>query len=237
MIRFRSMNVRPMQLLLGFLVAVIFAIALSACQTVPQLSSNPIAQAAVAAAIDVGVGEAVTKGGISPALLVEGAKELKAYDTGQSVTIPALQAEVQVLILKYNLNPGQAAAVQVLEATLNALIQTQLQASSSAPSSAPAAISADVVTTLNIVLDDVISAASLYQTGAAAPATTDVPPQNKHFVLASVESPPVVGAAASLVLVASLQAFAHVQVASPVAAAITVLFTVGAAAIDNLIGN
>jgi hypothetical protein len=130
---------------------------------------------------------------------------------------------------KYQLNPGQVAAVQVLVATTNALIQAQVRA----PSSAPAAISADILTTLNIVLDDVISAASIYAPAVGVP-TTDIPQQNKHFVLASVETPEVVGGSVSLLLVLSLNAFAHIAISPPAAAAITVLATAGAALIDNL---
>lgn len=234
----RLHSFRPMQWLLAVLVAVIL-IMMCSCATTAKLNTDPVAQAAVAAVVDVAVGEAVQQG-VQPAAMVQIAAQLQAFDTGQATTVPALAAEIQTLVAKANLNPAQVAAVTILEATLNAVISQQLQAASSAPGGA---LNADTITTINIVLQDIVTAAQLYSGQPAQPPTTslapstpiDIPPQNRHFVLSSVESPQVVGASASLVLIACLQAFAHVDVNAPVGAAITVLFTVGAAAIDNLI--
>lgn len=106
--------------------------------------------------------------------------------------------------------------VQVaLVPVVNQAIAAAQAAASSAPSSAPAPVSSA-------------------PTALAVPAT-DVPAQNRHFVLAAVESPQAVGASAALVLIGCLQAFEHISVNAPTGAAITVLFTVAAAAIDNLI--
>lgn len=224
----KSFALKPMHWLLLFSCLTLLILAFSGCATIGKLNTDPVAQAALGAVVDVAVGEAVQKG-VQPAAMVAIATQLEAFDTGAAVTVPALTAEIQALVVKANLNPGQIAAVQILEATLDALITQQLAAASSAPAGA---ISSSTITTINIVLTDVITAAQLY---SAQPATTlDIPLQNKHFVLASVESPQMVGGAASLVLVASLQAFGHVSVGAPVAAALTVLLTAGAALIDEL---
>jgi hypothetical protein len=93
---------------------------------------------------------------------------------------------------------GLTLAQVALVPIVNQAIAAAQAASSSAPSSAPA---------------------------SSAPTTQvlDVPAQNKHFVLASVESPQVVGASSSLLLVTALKTLWHIDVSAPAAAAVTVL--------------
>ncbi|HTV76650.1 MAG TPA: hypothetical protein VMF03_00200 [Steroidobacteraceae bacterium] len=116
--------------------------------------------------------------------------------------ITAVVASVPQIPDQAEILAGLTAAQLILVPVVNQLIDLA-PAASSAPSSAPAA------------------------SVPAGAKVTDVPAQAKHFALASIETPQAVGAAASLVIVSSLQAFDHVTVNAPTAAALTVLLRGG----------
>jgi hypothetical protein len=222
--------------------------------------SSPTAQPYLIAAADVAVATAESKG-VSAAQITSIAQQALAADQGTAATLETVAAVANAQIAKLGLPAGDVQAAQILEAALTVAIQVQIgnNASIAQAQAAIGTVLNAIIAAANPTLVPVSSAPATTMNGYdvnedagcpyyeqpiakySGPAPTCVQalpapaPQNKHFVLASVESPAVVGAASSLVLVASLQAFAHVSVTSPVAAAITVLFTVGSAAIANLI--
>lgn len=112
-------------------------------------------------------------------------------------SVPSIPDQPEILA---GLTLAQVALVPIVNQAI-AAAQAAQAAASSAPSSAPAPSVAP---------------------GHPVP-QTDVPPQNKHFVLASVESPQAVGAAFSLVSITALKTFWHIDVSAPAAAALTVL--------------
>lgn len=114
--------------------------------------------------------------------------------------VPSIPDQPEILA---GLTLAQVALVPIVNQAI-AAAQAAQASSSSAPSSAPAA--------------------------ATPAATTDlapVPAQNRTFAL--IESPQAVGGATAAVSIAVLQAFWHIQTAAPVAAALVVLATLGAA--------
>lgn len=116
--------------------------------------------------------------------------------------VPSIPDQPEILA---GLTLAQVALMPIVN---QAIAAAQAAAASSAPSSAPAVA-----------------------TPAPTPATTTdlmpVPAQNRNFAL--IESPQAVGGATAVVSIAALQAFWHIQTAAPVAAALTVLATLGAA--------
>lgn len=198
--------------------------ALQGCATVGNwFATNPVAPVVVTISVDVAIA-AAEQNGVKAADINRIAQIALAADQGTTATLAAVSAAVNAEITKLNLPPLDLAAANALEALVSAAVQQKL-AGNADLASAQAAVAQ--------VLTAVVAATGGASTTFVPP--VEVPQQNKHFVLSSVESPPVVGASASLVLIACLQAFAHISVNAPVGAAITVLFTVGAAAIDNLI--
>jgi hypothetical protein len=194
------------------------------CATVGNwFATDPAAPVVVTISVDVAVA-AAEQNGVKASDINRIAQIALAADQGTTATLAAVSAAVNAEITKLNLPPLDLAAANALEALVSAAVQQKL-AGNADLASAQAAVSQ--------VLTAVIAATGGASTTRVAPA--EVPQQNKHFVLSSVESPQVVGASASLVLIACLQAFAHLNVNAPTGAAITVLFTVGAAALDNLI--
>lgn len=207
---------------------------LHGCATLTKIENaigSPAAQPYLIAAADVAVATAEAKG-VSAAQITGIAQKALAADSGTAASLATIAAVANAQIAKLGLPAGDVAAAQILEAALTVAIQAQIgnNASIAQAQSAIAVVLNAIIAAAN---PGVVSAPSSSPTAFVSPA--DMPARNTHFVLAAVESPTVVGSAAGLVLVASLQAFAHVSVAVPVAAAITVLFTVSAAAIDNLI--
>jgi PBP1b-binding outer membrane lipoprotein LpoB len=215
----RSMrySVTFMQLLL---VALLVSLLLSGCATAPTTKTGTPSTAAaivptsIMVLADGAVGVAVSKG-VSPSLIASDAYQLLQFTSGKSITIQALTAEIQTLETKANLNGVQAAAVSELVAAFDGIIAGYIQAGS---------LPASAQTTLEEIFGDLITAAELM--GAPNPAPSTVPVASvpsSSPAMAGLESPPVVGAATSTVIVAALKAFKGITVSSPAAAAITVL--------------
>lgn len=220
----------PLVLLLPFL---------HGCATLQKLTasvSSPAAQPFIQAGAQVAVATAEAKG-ISGAQIIGVAQKALQADSGTAATLATVGAAINAELMKLNLPAGDIAAASILEASFSLYINQQLGNNATV-----AQTQAAVADVLNAIIAAAGGLQALPATISSVPsgptafvAPTDVPAQNKRFVLAAVESPPVVGAAASLVLVGSMQAFAHISVPAPTAAALTVLFTIGAALIDNLI--
>lgn len=217
------------------IVGLLAASCLLGCATWQKITtavSSPQAQPFILAGAQIAVATAESKGVTAAQILDVAQKGLQA-SSNTAATLTTVAAAINTELAKQNLPQGDIDAAIILEASFSAYIQSKVGDNASLAQTQAAV--ADV-------LNAIIQAAGGLQ---AAPITSiepqtfapvaDVPPQNKHFVLASVEAPTVVGSAMSLVLVSSLQAFGHVSVGAPVAAAITVLFTAGAALIDNLV--
>lgn len=231
----RHFTIRPMYALLATLCVMVMLIALSGCATFAKITaavSSPQAQPFIQAGAQVAVATAESKGVTAAQIIGVAQKGLQA-DSGTAATLATVGQVINTELTKLNLPAGDIAAAAILEASFSVYIQSQL--GNNATVAQTQAAVADV-------LNAIIAAAGGLQavpTTSTEPQTfvpaADVPAQNKHFVLASVESPSMVGGAASLVLVSSLKAFGHVDVSAPVAAALTVLFTVSSALISNLI--
>lgn len=115
----------------------------SGCATTGGLT--PQAQSAVVVAADAAVSVAVSKG-VPAALIQDAAKALKALDTGSIATLPQVTAVLAPYLVK--LDPGQKAAANALLVALDQVIQSQQ--------------AANVQTTIQEVLDDVVAACALY---------------------------------------------------------------------------
>lgn len=209
------------------------AVLLTGCSTAPPKSVSPQLIAAAPTAFrviaDGAVGVAVSKG-VKPADIASGAYQLEQFAAGQNVTMQALTTEIMKLEQQAGLNPAQMIAVAEMRAAFDSIIIGYIN---------NGVIAGTAKTTLQEILDDLISAAVLLGAPPPGPAiaptadsdvlpatvTADVgpPAPTKSPAMATLESPTVVGAAASTVLVAALKAFAHVEVSSPVAAGVAVL--------------
>ena len=196
---------------------------LNGCATVQQAVSNP---QIVQVAADAAVG-AAEQAGATPAQIYSAAKQLLAADQGASATLQTLTAAINAQLAKLNLNAAEQGAITGVEIGFDAYLlqkygsnptvqQTQveiadfLNAVLAAPGVSPAAVTGSGATTQTVV-----------------PLSQPAAPVAKSTALSAVVSPPVLGAAASAVLVACLNAFTRVSVSAPTAAAITVLFTFG----------
>lgn len=190
----------------------------------PQLAA--IAPTAFTVLAQGAVGVAVSKG-IRAADIASGAYQLKQIANGESVSVQALTTEIMNLEQKAGLNAEQVVAITEMRAAFDTIILGYVN---------NGVISGTAKTTLLEILDNVISAAVLLGApnpyGSAPIANTGLsieqigppgPVPQQSPAMATLESPSVVGAAASTILVAALKAFAHVEVSSPVAAGIAVL--------------
>jgi hypothetical protein len=201
-------------------VAFVVPVLLSGCATAPATktgtpsTASAVVPTSIMVLADGAVGVAVSKG-VSPALIAGDAYQLLQFTSGKSITIQALTAEIQTLETKANLNTAQTAAVSELVAAFDGIIAGYIQAGS---------LPTGAQTTLEEIFGDLITAAELM--GAPNPAPAVVPvagATSSSPAMASLESPAVVGAATSTLIVAALKAFKGITVASPAAAAITVL--------------
>lgn len=212
------------------------AVLLTGCSTAPTKPLPPqlaaVAPTAFRVIADGAVGVAVSKG-VKPADIAMGAYQLKQIASGQNVTMQALTTEIMKLEQQAGLNAAQVLAVAEMRAAFDTVILGYIN---------NGVIAGTAQTTLQEIFDDLISASVLLGApvpGAAGPlptadndlsvptTTADAGPPvpSRTPSLATLESPPVVGGATSTVIVAALKAFAHIQVSSPTAAAITVLGT------------
>lgn len=215
-----------------FLVGAILAcaIALTGCSMAPtkQQIISPqlaaIAPTAFTVLAQGAVGVAVSKG-IKADDIASGAYQLKHFASGENVSVQALTTEIMKLEQKAGLNAAQVVAVTEMRAVFDTIILGYVN---------NGVLSGTAKTDLLQILSDVISAAVLLgapnpdssvplaDTGLAIESNGPPAPAQSP-AMATLESPTVVGAAASTVLVAALKAFAHVEVSSPVAAGIAVL--------------
>lgn len=210
--------------------------ALAGCATGPTKPLPPQVAAVIPTAYmviaDGAVGLAVSKG-VRPQDIAEGAFQLQKFSSGQPVSVQALTTEIQKLEAQANFNPAQVAAVTQLRMAFDTIVLGYVQGG---------VISGTAQTTLTQIFSDVIMAAELLgaipPTAAADPAEIGPPAaaatQRPGAAMAALESPQLVGAATSTLIVASLQAFKHITVGAPAAAAITVLATFTAGFIDHL---
>lgn len=224
------MKTRILSLALAFL-------ALAGCATFAKITaavSSPQAQPFIQAGAQVAVATAESKG-VTAAQIINVAQKALQADSGTAATLATVGQIINAELVKLNLPAGDIAAASILEASFSVYIQSQLGNNATV-----AQTQAAVADVLNAIIAaagglQVTPITSIESQSFVPVAAADVPAQNKHFVLASVESPSMVGGAASLVLVSSLKAFGHVDVSAPVAAALTVLFTVSSALISDLI--
>jgi len=180
------------------------------------------AQPIITAAADVAVATAEAHG-ISATQINSIASQALAADSGTAASLAEVGTLVNQQLAKLNLPPADLAAAQVVEIALGAAIQAQVGNNATAAQTQAAV--ADI-------LKAIIAATAITGPPATAtPATTGATtaPASSQGLMASVESPTVVGAAAGTVAVWALKAFAHVTVSGPVAAAGVVLWTVAAA--------
>lgn len=119
---------------------------LNGCSTTPNANQ----QAGITVLVDVAVATAVQNGARADQILSI-AKQLKALDAGAVADLPAITAALGPLIAKAALPPAEALAANVLIAALSQVIQQNL-GNTSLPTSAA----------IQLVLDDIISAASVY---------------------------------------------------------------------------
>lgn len=156
------------------------------------------------------------------------AYQLKQFVDGGVISVGAVTAEIQAIEKKANLNADEVIAIAGVRAAVDTLIASYIANGVIAPSA---------TTTIDAFLSDVITAAEMLgapvPTGTMAPGTAAVappvaeigPPAPSGGAWSTLESPPIVGAATSTLIVGALQAFRHVTVSAPAAAAITVLAT------------
>jgi len=206
-------------LLCGFLVL----FSLQGCATLKTAASNPqIVQ--VAADSAVGVAE---QAGATPAQIYSAATQLLAADQGAQATLQTLTAALNQQIAKLHLNAAELGAISGVEIGFDAYL---LQKYGSNPTVQQTQV--EIADFLNAVLaapgvSPASSSPSTTQTVIPLAPITEPVETARSTALSAAVSPPVLGAAASAVLVACLTAFAHVSVSAPTAAAITVLFTEG----------
>lgn len=208
---------------------------LEGCTTAPMKPIPPqvaaIAPTAFVVLADGAVGVAISKG-VKPADIATIAYQLEQFASGHAVTVQALTAEIQRLEMQANLNTAQIAAITELRAAFDMIIAGYISGG---------VISGQAQTTILEILQDVITAAELLGAPAPNPPTADSAAFNSTYTadigppapavsqrspsMQMLESPAVIGGATSTLIVASLQAFGHISVAAPAAAAITVLGT------------
>lgn len=133
------------------LAIVIVGCVLAAC------ALTPAQNAAVSVLVDAAVGVAVQHDTKDPAVMAKRAAQvvsiagqLKALDGGVIATLPLVTAALQPLLVKANLGPADLLAANVLVAALSQVINAQVN-----PSSGQTAA-------IQTILQDVITAASLY---------------------------------------------------------------------------
>lgn len=213
---------------------VVLAIA-SGCTTAPTKPLPPqlaaIAPTAFVVLADGAVGLAVSKG-VKPDDIASIAYQLDQFASGQNVTVQALTTEIMHLEQQANLNAVQIAAITQLRAAFDTIILGYIT---------NGVIDGTAKTTLHEILQNLISAAVLLGAPAPGPTTPGTPStadstapifgppapdaKQQSSTMRALESPALVGGATSTVIVASLQAFKHLTVSAPTAAAITVLAT------------
>jgi len=213
------------------------AVLLTGCSTAPtkqeivspQLAA--IAPTAFTVMAQGAVGVAVSKG-VKASDIASGAYQLKQFASGENVSVQALTTEIMRLEQKAGLNTEQVVAVTQMRTAFDTIILGYIN---------NGVIAGTAKTTLLEILDNMIAAAVLLgapnpdqsvptaDTGVTVDQIGPPAPPTRSPAMATLESPAIVGAAASTVLVAALKAFAHVEVSSPVAAGIAVLgsFTAG----------
>lgn len=122
-----------------------------------SLSGNAGQQVAVTVLVDAAVGVAVQNGSSDTAVwgkrattIVAIATQLKTLDQGAIATLPLVTAALQPLILKANLGPAEMLAANVLVGALSQFIAAKVPANGTQ------------TTAIQLVLSDVITAASVY---------------------------------------------------------------------------
>lgn len=139
---------------------VIVAIAVLSCFGLSGCQSTPTGQQQVATTvlIDAAVGVAVQNGTSDQTVwvsranqIVSIATQLKTLDNGTTATLPALSAALQPLLAKANLGPADQLAANVLITALGQIIQQNI-----------GNVNVTTQQVIQQVLDDVISAASVY---------------------------------------------------------------------------
>lgn len=218
----------------------LMAIFFCGCTTVPP-GKSPSNQQQIIASVEpaaiqtvatAAVGVAVSKG-ISASQIAIVAYQLQKFVSGSNITVGAVTTEIQSLEQKANLNTDQVVAIAGVRAIVDGLISSYI---------ANGVISPSATTTLDAFLNDVIMAAEMlgspFPGGTVTPGapaaqanapTADMgppaPSPTSSSAWKSLESPQLVGAATSTLIVGALQAWGHLTVAAPAAAAITVLAT------------
>lgn len=148
------------------------AVLLTGCSTTPTksavISPQLIAAAPTAFRViaDGAVGVAVSKG-VKPADIASGAYQLEQFAAGQNVTMQALTTEIMKLEQQAGLNPTQMIAVAEMRAAFDSIIIGYIN---------NGVIAGTAKTTLQEILDDLISAAVLLGApppGPAIPPTAD----------------------------------------------------------------
>jgi hypothetical protein len=178
------------------------------------------------AAAKVAVATAEAKG-VAAAQILNVAQQALAADQGTGATLATVANVINAELVKLKLPQGDIDAATILEASFEIAIQAQIGNNATVAQSQAAV--ADILNAIIAAAGGLPAAApssapSAVMTPAGATITqADVPAQNRHFVLSSVESPQAVGGASSLLLVTALKTFWHVDVSAPAAAALTVL--------------
>lgn len=103
----------------------LLAIALSGCASLQSFFGSPTGQVVVIASVDIAVQTAESKG-VSAVEINRVAKLALAADTGAAGTLSAISALVNAQIATLHLPAGDMAAVQILEAALQAAIQAKI---------------------------------------------------------------------------------------------------------------
>lgn len=153
-----ALGIKPATIAKTVAPLLLVALLLPGCKTVPTANQ----QAGITVLVDAATGVVVQKGTSDPAVWASRARQitaiagqLEALDTGSTATLPALTQALEQLIAKAHLGPADLLAANTFVATLEQLITAQVKA---APST-----SATQATVL-LVLQDVIQAASVYET-------------------------------------------------------------------------
>jgi hypothetical protein len=135
------------------------------------LLQNPIVDATVQAAIDVGVGTWLAKNPAVAPLVVTEATALEQLASGNTASVATLEAQANALIAKSTLPVADKAAFQTLLALVAGPQGLLVTGAQSLPSSASVPLS--------MIFGDIANAAQLY-TVAAGKSKTLVPVQGLH---------------------------------------------------------
>jgi hypothetical protein len=122
--------------------AVAFALGLTACASVPAALSSPVGQATLGAVADVTVATA-EQHGITAAQINSIAHKALAADQGASASLAAVAGVVNVELASLKLPAGDLAAAQILEAALSVAITERIGSNASLANAQAAA--ADVI--------------------------------------------------------------------------------------------